>query len=355
MTVAQTDPGLRFWLHYVDGCGGVTESGADGTLIMLPSLMAAEFELPDELVVTADPDVAHEDGAVLLTTGHPVLTRAADAVLTDGDVGIDMVAAPAGPAPDTDTLQDAIREQVPVDHGRIDVVGLPTRVDRPILRVGALVTYTVSAEEYYQERLECWVDAISGLPLRPDDASRLARAARADGPATAPASIVNTATGALVHVHHILNTAAEQRRGMLSAQASRAHQRELAHARSYYDDALQSLERRRATADASRAALLAARAASTQDECARRLLEIDEKYQAQHEIRPYRLHVVLVPGWRVPVDIRRGARRYPFAFDWLAPLSTYAAERCPRCHAGAPLLASKTCLGCQACLASSPA
>jgi len=344
------DPGLRFWLRYVDDRGGLTEPAPDGTLVVLPPAVAAEFDLPDELIVTADPDVAREDGMVLLATGHPLLIRAADTALTDGDVGVIALAAPTTPAPDSAQLQDRVREQFPVEHGRIDVTGLPVRIDRPIVRVGALVTYTVSAEECYQERLECWVDAISGRQLGPDAVSRLQRAPRPEGPVTAPQAALESVTGALQQAHHILDTAAEQRRSTLSAQASDSHQRERAHARAYYDDVLQSLERRRASADHDRAELLAARAASTREERARRLLEIDEKYQARHEIRPFRLHAVLVPGWRVPVDVRRGPRCYPFTFDWLAALGAFAAERCPHCGATAQLSVSKTRLGCLTCL-----
>jgi hypothetical protein len=146
------DPGLRFWLRYVDDHGGLTEPATDGTLVVLPPAVAAEFDLPDELMVTSDPDIAREDGTVLLATGHPVLIRAADATLTSGDAGVVALAAPTTPAPGADYLQDRVREQFPVEHGRIDVTGLPTRVTRLVLRVGALVTYTVSAEECCQER-----------------------------------------------------------------------------------------------------------------------------------------------------------------------------------------------------------
>jgi hypothetical protein len=348
------DPGLRFWLRYVDDHGGLTEPAGDGTLVVLPPAVAAEFDLPDELMVTSDPDVAREDGTVLLATGHPVLVRAADTTLTGGDVGVVALAAPSTPAPGADYLQDRVRDQFPVEHGRIDVAGLPTRVTRPVLRVGALVTYTVSAEECYQERLECWVDARSGLPLGEDDVARLRRAPRAldSGVGAVPASLLATAGCGVEHAHRILDAAADRRRSTLAAQASEAHGQERARARAYYDDALSSLERRRATAQPDRAELLAARAASTREERARRLLEIDEKYQARHDIRPFRLHAVLVPGWRVPVDVRRGARRYPFAFDWLPALGAYANEGCPHCGATTALSASKTRLGCVDCLPS---
>ena len=347
------EPGLRFWLRYVADRGGLTEHTPDGILVVLPPAVAAEFDLPEELIATADPDVARDDGVVLLATGHPALTRAADAALTDGDAGVVRLAAPAAPAPDPAQLQAKIREQIPVDHGRIDVTGLPERIDRTVLRVGALVTYTVSAEECYQERLECWVDAVSGRQLGGDALVRLQCAPRPDGPGKAgamPATAITAITGALGQAHRILDAAAERRRKALSGQARDAHRRERENAGIYYDEALGSLERRRASAPPDRAELLSARARNTREERARRLLEIDEKYQARHEIRPFRLHAVLVPGWRVPVDVRRGPRRYPFAFDWLAPLGAFADERCPHCGSAAPLSASKARLGCLSCL-----
>jgi hypothetical protein len=344
------DPGLRFWLRYVEDRGGLTERAGDSTLVVLPPAVARQFDLPDELVVTAEPDIAREDGAVLLATGHPVLIQAADAALRDGDVGVVTLVAPGTPAPGAELLEQRVRDQVAVEHGRIDVTGLPVRIDRPVLRVGALVTYTLSPEECYQERLECWVDAGSGCQLGSEHVTRLHAAPRSERPAPAGAPVLESLSAALRQAHSILDAAAERRRSALSDQASDAHRREQAHARAYYADALRSLERRRASADPDRAGLLAARAASTREERARRLLEIDEKYQTRHVIRPYRLHAVLVPGWRVPVDVRRGPRRYPFAFDWLTPLGVFAEERCPHCGVAATLSVSKTRLGCVRCL-----
>src|SRR6185437_652722 len=116
--------------------------------------------------------------------------------LTSGDVGVIELAAPTTLAPGADYLQDRVREQFPVEHGRIDVTGLPTRVTRLVLRVGALVTYTVSAEECYQERLECWVDALSRLPLGDDDVTRLQRTPSAAGSGTVPSSLLAAACAA---------------------------------------------------------------------------------------------------------------------------------------------------------------
>ncbi|WP_219419837.1 hypothetical protein [Pseudonocardia nigra] len=344
------DPGLRFWMSYVDARGGLTERSGDSTLVVLPPAVAGEFDLPDEFMVTDEPDVAREDGAVLLATGHPVLIQAADSALSHGDVGVVTLAPPTTPAPDSPQLEQRVRDQVQVEHGKIDVTGLPTRVDRPVLRLGALVTYSLSADEHYQERLECWIDAGSGRQLAPDVVARLRAAPRAERATPARPPVLEAVSAAVGRAHAILDAAAERRRTALSGQASDAHRRERAHARDYYADVLRSLERRRASADPDRAELLSARAASTREERSRRLLEIDEKYQARHEIRPFRLHAVLVPGWRVPVDVRRGPRRYPFAFDWLAALGAFAEERCPHCGAAATLSASKNRLGCIDCL-----
>ena len=311
------DPGLRFWLRYVERSGGLAEPIGDGTLVMLPEPLADDFDLSTELVVTSDPDVAREDGAVLLTTGHPVLIRAADATLTDGDVGVLALAEPATPAPAADQLQEWARDQFPVDHGRIDVAGLPRRITRPMLRVGALATYVISA----------------ALAARPDPHR----------------AILPSAVAAIDEAHRLLDAIAVRRRDTLSEQASDAHRQERANACAYYDDTLRSLDRRRAAAPPDRAKLLAARAVSTTEERIRRLAEIDEKYQARHDIRPFRLHVVGVPGWRVPLDVRRGPRRYPIERDWLPVLGAYAEERCPHCGETAPLSASKTRLGCLRC------
>ena len=47
------DPGLRFWLRYVEHGGGLADPTGDGTLVMLPEPLADDFDLPAELVVTS--------------------------------------------------------------------------------------------------------------------------------------------------------------------------------------------------------------------------------------------------------------------------------------------------------------
>jgi len=82
----------------------------------------------------------------------------------------------------------------------------------------------------------------------------------------------------------------------LAAEASAAHLRERRSDRDFCAHALRSLEKRKATAPPDRAALLAARIASTREERDRRMAEIDEKVSGRHDVRPFRLHVLPVPG-----------------------------------------------------------
>jgi hypothetical protein len=94
--VTITDPALGFWLRYLDASGGLHEDAGDQTLVMLPSELQAKLGLPEEVAVTADPEVAREDGALLLLPGHPALDQAAAAVLDQGDAGLAWLAWPAG-------------------------------------------------------------------------------------------------------------------------------------------------------------------------------------------------------------------------------------------------------------------
>lgn len=350
--MVRTDSGLRFWLDYVEWSDGLWESAGDTALVVLPPRLAAEFALPDEVQVTGDPDVAREDGVTFLATGHPAVIRAAEAVLDSGDVGVVTLARPRSLPPSAAALQEKARERFPVDHGRIDAVGEPRAVFRGVLRAGAVVNYAVSTEDRFQERVECWVDLPTGLAVPDRVSSRLASGAVAAQVAQAgsPAEI----GAGVARVYQTLEAAALRRRQVLAAQATKAHDTERRRAEEYYDASLASLEQRRASAPPDRRALLAARADSTREERARRLAEIAEKFQARHEVRPYRLHLVQVPVLRQAVDVRRGERRYPMVLDWLLPAGEFADIRCPNCGGHAPLVASKTVLGCALCLPTKP-
>ena len=345
--MTSTDVGLDFWLRYVEGSGGLTEVGGDTTLVMLPPALQTMLELPEELRVTADPDVAREDGATLLSAGHAALSRCADDVLAMGDVAALAVPVTATPPPPAEHLQALARDQFTVEHGRIDASGAPTRSVRAILRVGALVDYMLSSDDHYQECAECWVDVQSQRRLPTHVTTNLAELSTApkDG-----APLLTGLTAAIRCADRVIEQFAERRRSELSDDIDTARDAELERVEVYYRDALATIERRRAQAPADRRELLDARAESVRNERARRIDETRQKYQASHAIRPYRLHVYEVPVWRLPVDVRRGDRRYPLTLDWLIPLARFADVACPQCRADERLVATKTGLGCANCV-----
>ncbi len=356
MNTATVEGGLAFWLGYVETHGGLWEQSTARALVMVPPALQRTFGLPEELTVTEHPDVAREDGAVLLTTGHPLLTAAAEDALRAADAGLLTLAEPSTQRPDDGRLLERARDSFPVDHGRIDARGPASRVMRQVLRVGALISYSASADDRFHERAECWVDVSSRLELAGQVSARLHRAAAA----VAGASLAAVPTDldqvplALVEAHRLLERAAARRCEALAAGTVReAAQAELERAQRYYAEQLASLARRQASAAADRREMLSARMEGVRAEERRRLAEIREKYSPRHEIRPYRLHLLRVPALRLDVDVLRGARRFPLTLDWLLPAGGFAPVRCPACgtdSAQRPLVVAKTHLGCAGCL-----
>ena len=345
--------GLAFWLSYVESRGGLWESAGDSTIVMIPPQLQHRLELPEEFAVTEHPDVAREDGVALLGAGHPLLTAAAEDVLSADDAGVLTLDSPASRPPDDHRLLARARDQFPVDHGRIDASGPAERRLRQVLRIGVLVTYTASADEVFHERAEFWVDVPSRQEL-PEQAVRSMRRFIGDGPAAGGEPDLAAIPPAIAQAHRLLDQKFSERCKVIAGGSARdAAEAELARAKQYYAEALASLARRQANAAPDRQALLAARADSVQAEEKRRLAEIEEKYASRHEIRPYRLHVLLVPVLRLPVDVLRGTRRFPLTLDWMLPAGAYAPMSCPGCGADTarwPLAAAKTRLGCASCL-----
>ena len=345
-----TDPALEFWLRHVAFEGGLHEPSGDVAYVVLPPELSARYRLPEELRVTADPDVARDDGVTLLALGHPVLSDAAERVLGSGDTGTIALSRPAKAPPGPDVLLADLRESVVIDHGRIDAAADVTAVVHPVVRVGAMVTYDLSAEDHFQEQAERWIDGPSRRLLPPAVAVRLADAAVDPAGSAAFPELAQDVWGAIAEAHRLIDEAAAARRSVLAADVNGAYEAERARAVVYYADAITALERRMATAAGDRQAVLGERLRGTREEQARRLAEIAEKYAASHVIRPYRVQVIAVPALRVPADVRRGDRRYPMTFDWLLPARTFAPVRCPSCGGEAPLVAGKQKLGCEACL-----
>jgi hypothetical protein len=164
----------------------------------------------------------------------------------------------------------------------------------------------------------------------------------------------NRLAPAVAAAHHELDNVAARRGRELSIEADAERVAEITRATEYYAAALAAIDNRRGGADAGRRALLDARAHATVAERDRRLAEINEKYRHQHVLRPYRLHLVDVPVWRLDTDVRRGERRWPMVFDYLPLLGVVAPTRCPTCGAHSRLVATKTHLVCEACTPATP-
>lgn len=344
------EPGLRFWLRYVEQEGALVEDAGDQALVVLPEPLREATELPEDVTVTSQPDVAREDGAVLLIAGHPVLERAATSVLAEGDVGRVHLPWPRSALPGAGELEARARERLHVDHGRIDAAGDPRRAYLPLLRVGAMISHAASLRHRFQEQEEAWVDARTGLAV-PD---RLLAAVRR-GPWLAEPDAPHTPLEAnlslaLPAAHARLQERASARQVALRVQTRRARESELARADAYYEGALESIDRRRASAPADRRRLLDGQAEATRAEHARRRQEIEDEFHVRHEIRPFRLYLVLVPALVLPVAVRRGARAFPWAVVWLAGARTFADVCCPHCGGTAGLAASRERLGCASCL-----
>ncbi len=346
-------PAFAFWLNYLDHHGGLWEQSGDTVLAILPGHLSAKHDLPESALITDDPDIAREDGALFLGAGNPEIGKGAEAVVESGDVGA-LTLPHSAKHISTEDLLAKIRDQVPVEHGRIDATGSILRSHRPMLRLAALVSHSVSADEQFTEVAECFLDVPSRVAWAQDAADRLLRAIDTAEATPGPGVPANRLAPAVAAAHRELDDVAARRGRELSIEADAERVAEITRATEYYAAALAAIDNRRGGADAGRRALLDARAHATVAERDRRLAEINEKYRHQHVLRPYRLHLVDVPVWRLATDVRRGERRWPMIFDYLPLLGVVAPTRCPTCGAHSRLVATKTHLVCEACTPAPP-
>jgi hypothetical protein len=354
MSTVTDEPALSFWLAYAEREGALVEDHGDHALVLLPDSLQEQSGLPEDVSVTSHPDLAREDGAVLLIAGHPALDRAAGSVLAEGDTGSAYLPWPSSRPPSRSHLESRARELVSIEHGRIDAAGEPVAAYLPLLRVGAMVSYAASLTLRFQEQEEVWVHARSGLV----PSQRLLAAVRNRSHLPRPDGHARQLTPdlprAIEAAQEQLEHRAAARERSLGAHARRALDSELARAEAYYAATLGSIARRRATAPADRAQLLDAQGEATRAEQARRRREIEDEYRPRHEIQPFRLHLVHLPGFALSVNVRRGNRAFPFELIWLAAAAEFAPVRCPACGAGEPLVVTRDRLGCRACTASAP-
>jgi hypothetical protein len=349
-TALVEEPALGFWLGYAERNGALVENADNQALLVLPEHLQQAFEMPEELTVTADPDLAREDGAVLLTAGHPALERAATDVLAEGDAGRCWLPWPSSRPPARSALQDRARELMSVEHGRIDATGDPQPAYLPLLRVGAMIDYAASLTLRFGEQEESWVDAHTSLEVSEGVLAAALRQPRMPRPDVRHRVLPIDLPRAITAAHKQLQRRADARQESLAIQARRSLASELQRADAYYDTALESIERRRGSADADRVRMLDAQAEATKLERTRRRREIEEELTARHEIKPFRLHLVHLPAFVLSVEVLRGQRRFPLTLTWLPLAEELAPVRCPSCDAAQPLVAGKDRLGCPSCM-----
>jgi len=345
---AHPDSAVGFWLRYVAAQGGLAEADGEAHLAVLPTAVREESGFGELVHVTGDPDIARDGDAVLLGPGHPALSVAADRVLAVGDIGTLALDGARPRPPDAESLLERARDQFPIDHGRIFATGSPNPAFRTLLRVGALVSYTLSADEHYQEQVEYWIDTDSRLPLSASAAQRLTAAEPSGGPG--PNTDAERLRAALAAAHELIDQAALRRREELSATARAACTEERQRAEDYYSAQIATLGLRLEAVPEEKKAAYTARINATEAERERRLAEIEEKYAPGHAVRPFRAHLVRVPAVRLPAEARRGERRYELKLDYLTAAGEYAGIRCPACSSTAPLVLAKTGFGCERCL-----
>ncbi|MHB1501032.1 MAG: hypothetical protein ACYCYK_07680 [Candidatus Dormibacteria bacterium] len=340
------DPALRFWRHYAEREGALTEEDGGRTLMVLPRSMQQRFGLSETVAITADPALAREEGALLLIAGHPLLDAAAGQVLEEGDGGHLWLAWPSAPLPTAASLLGQARDGVGVDHGRIDQAGVPVPTYAPVLRVGVRATY--SLHDRFHEQEEVWVDALSGLPMAPALGQQVAGLPALEGRPVHPA-LDPDLTRAVAGAHRRLEERTATRMAALARQVARFRDDEQALAEEYYKTALESIDQRRQGSSSDRQRLLEAQADATRQEWARRRQEIQQKFEPQMELSPVRLHLVWVPAMSVPAVVHRGQRAFPLTLIWWLPTGGFAPVGCPSCGSPAQLVAGRDRLVCRGC------
>lgn len=342
------DSAVGFWLRYVAAQGGLAEADGEAHLAVLPEAVREESGFGELVHVTGEPDIARDGDAVLLGPGHPALSAAAERVLAVGDIGTLAIDGARPRPPDVETLLERARDQFPIDHGRIFTTGSPSPASCTLLRIGALVSYTLSADEHYQEQVEYWIDMDSRLPLSASAAQRLTAAEPSGGPG--PSADAEQLAAVLAAARELLDQAALRRREELSATARAACAQERQRAEDYYTAQIATLGQRLEAVAGEKKAAYTARIEATEAERERRLAEIEEKYAPGHAVRPFRAHLVRVPAVRLPAEARRGERRYELKLHYLTVAGEYTGIRCPACSSTAPLVLAKTGFGCESCL-----
>jgi len=349
--VSTAGSGIDFFVGYAETEGALAELVPEGAVLLLPEEMRAALNLPEEVGLTEDPETAREDGFVLMTAGHPLLMSAAGTVLARGDVGCSSLPRPTGLPPTPSALEGKAREQIHADHGRIDVTGTPEATNLVVLRVGALLTYSVSIDERVQELEEVWVHADTGRAVPAELSERLRAAALELG---VWAGIMPPTGESVARAHDLLCARARRRADDLSRQTSVRLRGQLGVVDDYYGRVLSSIDERLRRCASDRVAMLTEQAEATKREWARRRSEVADDLTPSFEVRPFRLHLIAVPSYTVQGVIRRGARAHPVPLTYVPILSSFLRPQCPACASESVLVAGKDGLGCRSCMPPPP-
>jgi len=180
-------------------------------------------------------------------------------------------------------------------------------------------------------------------------------ASRLPVPDTSHRALTPDLAVALARAHERFVERALDRLDVLARRAQAPLREELAQTDAYYQAALEAIAKRREQAEPDRQQLLGARAEATRVEHTRRRAEILEKYRPGHQVRPFRLHLLLVPALELPVQVRRGQAAHPFALTWVLPRAGFVDPCCPHCGTAERLVAGRDRLGCRVCLQPSRA
>ena len=342
--------GIDFLVGYAEAEGALAEVVSEGAVLVLPQELRTALDLPEEIGLTADPETAREDGFLLVSTGHPLLMTAARTVLDRGDVGCSSLPRPVGLPPTPSALEERAREQIHPDHGRVDVTGTPEVTNVMVLRVGALLTYSISIDERVQELEEVWVFADTGCAVPTELCERLRT--RALEPGVVPGIAPDGA--AVAAAHDLLCAAARRRVDELARQTSSRLRGQLEVVDDYYGRVLSSIDERLQRATSDRVTMLTEQADATKREWTRRRSEVADDLTPSFEVKPFRLHLVAVPSYAVQAAVRRGARTYPLPLNYVPILASYLPPPCPSCGSSAVLVAGKDQLGCRTCMVPAP-
>ena len=274
---------------------------------MLPESLQAAYRLPEDLGLTEDPEVAREEGYLLLATGHPLLRAAAESVLQQGTPATVTCLVRPEPAPSPRVLQSHARDGVHADHGRIDIHSQPSAIYLTIVRVGVMLTFRLSI---VRRASKSWPTA-GHWPTEARYRLTLVKRLSSSTAVPGPAPGAHAWAGEGVAVADPGSAKAAERAAELAAQRSKRLVAQLVVVDDYYERLLASIEERSAKTTEDRRHMLGAQSVATRVEWERRRAEVTDEMMPVAIVDPFRLHVFGVPAWRASAVVTAGLAGVP--------------------------------------------